>query len=782
MNSTFFSCQRALSRRQLQPAWKAPGQGVCLGLRFCQGRRYGLRQILFGFLLVALTAYLPAQESEELLEPERAFAFSAKVVSDDQVAVTWQIAPGYYMYMDKFHFESDPKGVALGDIVFPPSKIKRDEFFGDVEIVEGIAQIMLALERTADDTGQVNLTARGQGCNEPVGVCYPPMTHTLALSLLAPSETNQQAQSSTNVNSVTDLRQLLGVATNEPEFLDVDEAFHLDIKTNGPQTLSANFTITPGYYLYQDKLSFLSVGNPALTDYNLPGGKTKHDPYFGDVAIYSADFAVDLAFARGAGSKEMRVDASYQGCAEKGICYPPVHKSFTITLPQLISEAVAATPTATPAPSENAEDAISGGALAGYLAVAFGTGLLLSFTPCVLPLIPILLGSVVGQSGGGQLRGATLSVVYVLGTTVTYAAIGAVAGATGDQLQAYFQNIWAIGMIAVILLLMALSMFGLYSIQLPSALQSRLSASSQGLGGSAGMIFVLGAFSALIVGACVSPLLISVLSIAILHGDAWLGAALMSALALGMGVILILAGASAGYLVPRNGPWMERVKQSFGVMLLGVAIYLLGAVPDVPVLLLWAALFIITAVYLGAARALPEQASGWQILFKGMGTVLLVWGVLAMIGGFSGNRNILAPVSLESLASRAMLQSGATITSTHFTQVDSLSTLDDALKSANASRQKVLLDFYADWCTDCIRMEESTFRDPSVTAALADYRLLQVDVTDPDDPKTSAIKKRYGVFGPPAILFFNANGDENTTQRLYGYKGPQAFVALLETL
>jgi thiol:disulfide interchange protein DsbD len=280
----------------------------------------------------------------------------------------------------------------------------------------------------------------------------------------------------------------------------------------------------------------------------------------------------------------------------------------------------------------------------------------------------------------------------------------------------------------------------------------------------------------------VSPLLISVLSIAILHGDAWLGAALMSALALGMGVILILAGASAGYLVPRNGPWMERVKQSFGVMLLGVAIYLLGAVPDVPVLLLWAALFIITAVYLGAARALPEQASGWQILFKGMGTVLLVWGVLAMIGGFSGNRNILAPVSLESLASRAMLQSGATITSTHFTQVDSLSTLDDALKSANASRQKVLLDFYADWCTDCIRMEESTFRDPGVTAALADYRLLQVDVTDPDDPKTSAIKKRYGVFGPPAILFFNANGDENTAQRLYGYKGAQAFVALLKTL
>ena len=780
MNSTFFSRQSAFFRRQLQPAWKATGQDACSGLRFCEGRRYGLGQMLIGFLLIALTTYIPAQEFEDLLEPERAFAFSAKVVSADQIAVTWQIAPGYYMYADKFHFESDLQGVALGEIIFPPTKIKRDEFFGDVEILEGTARIMLELERTAEDTGQVNLTARGQGCNEPVGVCYPPMTHTLALTLLTPSEMAQPL-ASTTVNSVTDLRQLLGAATNEPEFLNVDEAFHLDIKANGPQTLSARFTIAPGYYLYQDKLSFLSVGNPALADYNLPGGKTKNDPYFGDVSIYSADFAVDLALARGAGSQEIRVDASYQGCAEKGICYPPVSKSFTIALPQLISDAVAATPTAAPLP-ESADDAISGSALAGYLAVAFGTGLLLSFTPCVLPLIPILLGSVVGQSGGGRLRGATLSVVYVLGTTVTYAAIGAVAGATGDQLQAYFQNIWAIGTIALILVLMALSMFGLYNVQLPSALQTRLSVSSQRLGGSAGMIFVLGALSALIVGACVSPLLISVLSIAILHGDPWLGAALMSALALGMGVILIAAGAGASYLIPRNGLWMERVKQIFGVMLLGVAIYLLGVVPDVPVLLLWAALFIITAVYLGATRALPEQASGLQILFKGMGTVLLVWGVLAMIGGFSGNRNILAPVSLESLGSRGLLQSEATITTAHFTQVDSLSALDNALMSANVSGHKVLLDFYADWCTDCIRMEESTFRDPGVIAALAGYRLLQVDVTDPDDPKTNAIKKRYGVFGPPAMLFFNANGDENTAQRLYGYKGAEGLVALLKTL
>ena len=380
----------------------------------------------------------------------------------------------------------------------------------------------------------------------------------------------------------------------------------------------------------------------------------------------------------------------------------------------------------------------------------------------------------------GRGRATGLSVVYVLGTVATYAAIGAVAGATGEQLQAYFQNIWAIGAIALILGLMALSMFGFYEIQMPSALQSRLATGSQGLRGSASMVFILGAASALIVGACVSPLLISVLSIAILNADPWIGAALMSSMALGMGVILVVAGAGATWLIPRSGLWMERVKQAFGVMLLGVAVYLLGAIPAIPVLLLWATLFIITGVYLGAGRTLAADASGWAVFFKGLGIVLLVWGILAMIGGFSGNRSIMAPVSFSSLIGA----SGGTSEekAVHFESINSLVALDEALAEAKTTDKKVILDFYADWCTDCVRMEKTTFRDPLVTTALGGYRLLQVDVTDPDDPGGTAIKKRYGVFGPPAILFFNADSREYQSERRYGFIGADVLVALLNSL
>jgi thiol:disulfide interchange protein DsbD len=247
-----------------------------------------------------------------------------------------------------------------------------------------------------------------------------------------------------------------------------------------------------------------------------------------------------------------------------------------------------------------------------------------------------------------------------------------------------------------------------------------------------------------------------------------------------MGMILIVAGAGATWLIPSSGAWMERVKQSFGVMLLGVAIYLLGAIPAVPVLLLWAALFIITGVFLGAGRSLSADASGWTMFFKGLGTVLLIWGVLAMIGGFSGNRSIMAPVSLSSLT--ASVGNPGPSTSVKFENVDSLKALDKVIAQAGESGQKVMLDFSADWCTDCMRMERTTFQDPNVVAALASYRTLKVDVTDPDDPEGAAIKKRYGVFGPPAILFFDTDGREVETERRYGFVGADALVALLTDL
>jgi len=734
---------------------------------------------LCSLLMAMAVTPLGAQDSDDLLEPERAFAFSTEVVSPEEIVATWEIAPGYYMYLDKFSFEADAAGVAIAKVNYPPASTKQDEFFGDVQILEHSARITVTLARSASDSGELLLSARGQGCNEPVGVCYPPITQTVALTLPEVSP----AKIST-VNSVADLQQLLGVATSEPEFLDVDDAFVLKVSADARDMLRAQFSVAPGYYLYRDKLSFETQAGGTLAEHTLPQGERKQDPYFGEVEIFPTDFTAQLPIIPETAAQEVTLIANFQGCAEQGICYPPVKKTLTIALPQVISDAAASENPTTATAGLPAEadriQTVSTRALVGYLGAAFATGLLLSFTPCVLPLIPILLGTIVGQSGTGRGRAAGLSVIYVLGTVATYAAIGAVAGATGEQLQAYFQNIWAIGAIALILALMALSMFGFYEIQMPSALQSRLTTGSQGLGGSAWMVFILGAASALIVGACVSPLLISVLSIAILNADPWIGAALMSSMALGMGVILVIAGAGATWLIPRSGLWMERVKQAFGVMLLGVAVYLLGAIPAVPVLLLWAALFIITGVYLGAGRTLASDPSGWTVFFKGLGTVLLVWGVLAMIGGFSGNRSIMAPVSFSSLIGIGD-ETGAA-RAVHFERVNSLVTLDKALAKAKTSNDKVILDFYADWCTDCVRMEETTFRDPLVTAALGGYRLLQVDVTDPDDPGGAAIKKRYGVFGPPAILFFNADGREYQAERRYGFIGADAFVALLNSL
>ncbi|HBP85003.1 MAG TPA: hypothetical protein DD661_08210, partial [Gammaproteobacteria bacterium] len=285
----------------------------------------------------------------------------------------------------------------------------------------------------APDLGKLQLTARGQGCNDPVGVCYAPIAHTVALTL--PETTAGQSSA---INSVTDLQQLLGVAASGPEFLAAEEAFRLEARSDRRDTLIAQFFVAPGYYLYRDKLRFEMLAGATLEEHALPPGVSKQDPYFGEVTIFPADFTAELPIVADAAASEVRLIAHFQGCAEQGICYPPAKKTLLISLPSIISDAAASENPNLSASAEagnNTEpakkEAVSTQALVGYLGAAFGTGLLLSFTPCVLPLIPILLGTIVGQSGAGRGRATALSVVYVLGTVATYAVIGAVAGATG---------------------------------------------------------------------------------------------------------------------------------------------------------------------------------------------------------------------------------------------------------------------------------------------------------------------------------------------------------------
>ena len=560
-------------------------------------------------------------------------------------------------------------------------------------------------------------------------------------------------------------------------FLKRGQAYRLTVSAPGTNQLLAHFRIAHGYYLYRNKIRFTLVSprhGVTLGPVAMPPATVEKNPVLGTLLIYEKSFTLPLPLTGAHRNQRLIVRAHYQGCAIAGICYPPVTHTLRIRLPArtVVLNTIPEPQTAAPA----ARHAAGADAKTWFFAIvsAFGVGLLLTFTPCVLPMIPILSSMLVGR---GQDRltkreGAMLSVAYVLGTATTYAGAGALAGATGQQLQAYFENPWGIGLLSLLFVLMALSLFGLYTLQMPGFIQARIVAHSEGVNRrSLAGAYLLGLLSALVVGACVSPLLVSALAVAISSHSAWLGAAIMFSMALGMGVVLVALGVGAGYLLPKAGPWMDAVKHAFGVLLLGVAIYLLGLLPAVPVLLLWGALFIVVGVYLGGGRLEPG-ATGFQKLRAGLGVVLLVWGVLALVGGLQGNRDPLHPLTFHS--------AGVTEAGTHalaFRKVTSLPALNEALARAASLNEPALVDFSASWCVDCTRLRRETFPDPRVRRALRGFMLIEADVTA-DTPATRAMKRRFGVLGPPAILFFSAQGRPLRRKDFYGYKGPRALARL----
>jgi thiol:disulfide interchange protein DsbD len=759
------------------------------------------------WLVFSTTTFIAFAQDDELLPADEAYAFSVEVTAEG-IEAKWTIAEGYYMYRDKLSFSlTDNTGTPIPiEYNFPPSKTKADPAFGDVEVYVKHVDFSIPVASTVQD---VTLTVKGQGCNEPVGVCYPPITHELPLKLIAANvavpqpladpvpQLNATPQASDELASISELRDLLGATTADDELLPPDEAFKVSAITDR-DGINVRFDIADGYYLYQDKLKFDSATH-VLNKPILPEGKLKHDEYFGEVIVYRNQFDALIKLARANGNETLVLDTQYQGCADLGVCYPPQDKRFELSVVDLIATADAQSVdgAVTPKSSLAAPGPVSTFAVQSdtgsdnktlwwVLLTAFAAGIGLTFTPCVLPLVPILSSVIAGQGESiTKSKAALLAGVYVLGTAMTYAAIGAVAGATGDQLQAYFQNAWAIGIMAALFFTMSLSMFGLYEIQIPSFIQSRMAEKSQGIkGGSLPMVFVLGLLSALIVGACVSPVLISFLSIAIAKGSASLGALIMFAMAMGMGIPLILLGMGAGHLLPKAGMWMDKVKYVFGVLLVGVAIYLLSILPGVPVLYLWAALFIIVAIYLGATQSLPDGASGWQKLFKGIGTLLLIWGIMALFGALYGQRDILRPLPERLFASTPVDTSEIAVDSWPlFTRVNTLPELDQQLAAASQAGKNVMIDYYADWCVECLKMEKTTFRDAGVRAELrARFVTLQVDVTDPNDEKRKTLKKRYGVFGPPAALFFDTQGNQLKDKNFYGYMPADEFLEHLRSI
>lgn len=556
---------------------------------------------------------------------------------------------------------------------------------------------------------------------------------------------------------------------------EVDEAFSFDAVLTDPQTVLVGWQILDGNYLYQDKIRFEITDNQAVQPgaITLPGGTLKNDAYFGLSEVYTSDLQVELPLVRNQSeATTVTLVTHYQGCSETfGICYPPTRKTTTLNLPAIDDSTAKAPPaeSKTTAVSQvNSQEQISQrlqhDSLLQILLGFFGLGLLLTFTPCVFPMIPILSGIILGQGDKVTTRRAfVLSLTYVLAMSVTYTAAGVLTGLLGGNLQAMLQNPWVISSFVVILFLLALSMFGLYQLQLPHALQQRLhQISRRQQGGTFLGVALMGLLSGLIVGPCLAPPLAGALLFISQYADPVLGGAALFALSIGMGIPLLIIGTSAGTLLPKAGHWMESIKAFFGVMLLAVAIWMLDRIiPGEITLLLSGALLTISAVYLGVLNSLPSDASGWQKLWKGVGLLSLLSGVILLLGGASGGQSILQP--LHKLTPSA--QSGNSQPSLSFNYISSIDELQQALERSD---RPVFLDFYADWCTDCKTMEQTTFRDAQVINTLQQFTLLKVDLTD-NTAAHQALLKSLRVFGPPSMLFFDQHGEESTNHRLVGH-------------
>ncbi|MET0066742.1 MAG: protein-disulfide reductase DsbD [Candidatus Thiodiazotropha sp.] len=758
--------------------------------------RIGLLLLLAGITGTGLHAF----SEDDLLMPDQAFQISGKALAEDRLLIEWQIADGYYLYRDKVHFETDALGVELGQPNLSEAKIKEDEFFGKVAIYRDKASAEIPIQRARGSQETLLLKARSQGCADQ-GICFPPHVQEIRLALLPLSETSEP--SSVSAPAADDALPIGGNANlfNDPaedELLDPEEAYKLNVSVEDGTHLRLYWSIADGTYLYQDKieLSLPQNDDVQIARYELPAPEIKEDSIrpdgsIGDVAVYHEAIDLNLPLLRSSTDpQEIVLEAKFQGCAEIGVCYPPMTQQFTLSLPG-ISEAQASEPltpatvvaqTAAEEPLLSEVDEIAstlqGGSTLVIVGVFFLLGLGLAFTPCIFPMIPILSGIIAGQGDQITTRKAfVLSLVYVLAMAITYTFAGVLAGLFGENLQAYFQNPWILSTFALVFVLLALSMFGFYDLQLPSSLQSRLTeVSNKQKGGSLIGVAVMGFLSALIVGPCVAPPLAGALIYIGQTGDALLGGLALFALSMGMGAPLIAIGTSAGKLLPRAGSWMDAVKGVFGVAMLGVAIIMLERiVPAELAMLLWGMLLIVSGIYMGALRHLEIEASGWQKLWKGLGFVMVVYGSLMLVGAAAGGKDTLQP--LRGIAFSAAGGNASAHQELTFQRIKSLEDLQREVTSASAAGQTVMLDFYADWCVSCKEMEKYTFSDPQVIKALANTRLLQADVTANDEVDQALLQKHFGLPGPPAIIFYAANGEERKAYRVVGFKPAEEFAA-----
>ncbi|ABL02761.1 Protein-disulfide reductase [Candidatus Ruthia magnifica str. Cm (Calyptogena magnifica)] len=730
-------------------------------------------------LFLLLSAFSLTQAEDDLLPVDKAFAFKVKVVNNE-ILLNWDIAKGYYLYKEKIKISAN-LSIQLGSAKFPTAKIINDEFFGKIGIYRDNTVVVVPVLK--GDAKSILLTVIYQGCAD-LGVCYPPIIKSFVLNInsirstsLADNAFNLFTRATNKTQSI--IEKIIPIS-DEP--LSADDAFRFSVVAIDANTLLARWTIHQEYYLYHDRF-FFDIKGAKFGDIVLQKGQIKNDKFFDKIEIHKGLLKVKIQLTD-VNTQPITFIVKYQGCWENGVCYPPQEKTKEIMLPyqtdnsniNIVPEKAKILNVAQVELNEIGQITalFQQDSILLVLASFFGFGLLLSLTPCVFPMIPILSGIIVGQKEEVSTKKALImSIVFVLSMSITYSISGILAGYFGENLQALFQTPWILSIFSLIFVVLAFSMFGYYEIQLPANLQGKITKiSNDQKGGHLIGVTVMGFLSALIVGPCVVPPLAGALIYIGQTGDALLGGLSLFIMSLGMGVPLVAIGAGVSKL-PKVGGWMYSIKYIFGILMLAVAIYLLDRIiSPLASLVLWAMLITISPIAMGTLNTQTSASSSWQRIFKALGLIILGYGVLLWMLIARGGGDMLQPLSSWSTSS-------IVTESVHikFKRIKSMDELDQILEKEKSSDQIVMLDFYADWCISCKELERFVFSNVNVVNEMTNVTTLQADVTE-NNTNDKAFMKRFGLVGPPAILFFK-NGIENRSQRIIGEINAQNFLSHL---
>lgn len=745
----------------------------------------------------------------ENISAKQAFILSTKM-EGQTILVHFKIAPSAFLLANKLQIETNTQGIKLGQMRLPQQTEIEDPILGRIAVFKNDFDLRIPLIQNTKTASTFSFVVHYQGCLMQRD-CFPPTQQTLWLSLKKPSQLSD-AVKKTTIKPIPSLIESFNFGEDIDPILPVAKAYQFNAQTLDSHHIELNWRIADKTYLYMDKVKIEAIGDVIqIDDFELPKAYLKHDTIrpdgeIGDIEIYKNELNFILPLIRSKQkSHQIKLKVHYQGCADRGICYPPITKTVDLLLPTVEETIITSTKenqpkVINPITSIKPIQAVSKPVVEvnnepdrilnilktqnkmWSLFILYGLGILLAFTPCVFPMIPILSGIIAGQGEKvNTMRAFRLSLIYVLFMALTYAVVGVIAGLSGANLQAIFQEPWVIILFTLIFVALAFAMFDFYSLQLPSSWQSKLNNISNTQKSNYWGAGIMGILSALIVGPCITAPLLAILIYITQEGDAIFGGISLFVLGMGMGTPLLIIGTTAGKILPKAGAWMDKVKAAFGVMILGLAIYLLERIISATLtLFLWSALFIISSVYLGTFEAIDKTKSGWFKFWKGCGILLFIYGILMLIGVASDAKNTRQPLR-NLFQSNGGYSNSTSVAKIEFKRIKTITDLKREIKLANAQGHPVMLDFYADWCAYCKQFENYTFFEPVVQQAFQKIKvvLLQADVTD-NDAQDIELQSFLNVPAPPALLFFGLDGKEKKAYRLFEFKDAPTFAHYIE--